>query len=133
MASARVRNEWRTALEQLHERMLAIAPREFSAQDNPLDPGRIAQTFLGACEQLEADMKCLQLLCRQFDVHVLGHLDGFYRNSNQVLIDARVLPELAAVHARQRQTTAAGAALAAAVVSAICRPRQHPDRYRGPG
>ncbi len=103
---ARVRSEWRTALEQLHERMLAIAPRDFSPQDNPLDPGRIAQTFLGACEQLEADMKCLQLLCRQFDVHVLGHLDGFYRNSNQVLIDARVLPELAAAHARQRQTPA---------------------------
>jgi hypothetical protein len=100
---SRVRNEWRAALEQLHERMLAIAPREFSTQDNPLDPGRIAQTFLGACEQLETDMKCLQLLCRQFDVHVLGHLDGFYRNSNQVLIDARVLPELAAVQARQRQ------------------------------
>ncbi len=99
---SRVRNEWRAALEQLHERMLAIAPREFSAQDNPLDPGRIAQTFLGACEQLGADMKCLQLLCRQFDAHVLGHLDGFYRNSNQVLIDARVLPQLAAVQPRAR-------------------------------
>lgn len=103
---SRVRNEWRAALEQLHERMVAIAPREFSTQDNPLDPGRIAQSFLGACEQLEADMKCMQLLCRQFDVHVLGHLDDVYRNSNQVLIDARVLPELAAAHARQRQTPA---------------------------
>ncbi len=102
---SRVRNEWRSALEQLHERMLAIAPRDFSAQDNPLDPGRIAQTFLGACEQLQADIKCLQLLCRQFDVHVLGHLDGFYRSSNQMLIDARVLPELALVRARQRQRT----------------------------
>jgi hypothetical protein len=102
---ARVRSEWRTALEQLHERMLAIAPRDFRAQDNPLDPGRIAQTFLGACEQLQADIKCLQLLCRQFDVHVLGHLDGFYRSSNQVLIDARVLPEFALVRARQRQRT----------------------------
>ena len=102
---ARVRNEWRSALEQLHERMLAIAPRDFRAQDNPLDPGRIAQTFLGACEQLQADIKCLQLLCRQFDVHVLGHLDGFYRSSNQVLIDARVLPEFALVRARQRQRT----------------------------
>lgn len=101
---ARVRNEWRTALEQLHERMLAVAPRDFSPQDNPLDPGRIAQTFLDACEQLEADMKCLQLLCRQFDVHVLGHLDGFYRASNQVLIDARILPGLAPAQARQRPT-----------------------------
>ena len=99
---SRVRNEWRSALEQLHERMLAIAPRDFSAQDNPLDPGRIAQTFLGACEQLQADMKCLQLLCRQFDVHVLGHLDGFYRSSNQMLIDARVLPELGSVQTRHR-------------------------------
>ncbi len=34
---SRVRNEWRSALEQLHERMLAIAPRDFSAQDNPLE------------------------------------------------------------------------------------------------
>jgi Protein of unknown function (DUF1631) len=96
---ARVRSEWRTALSQLHERMRAIAPLEFGVRDNPLDPGRIAQAFLDACQQIDTDMKCLKLLCNQFDVHVLGHLDDFYRDSNQVLIDARVLPQLAAAPA----------------------------------
>ncbi|MCG3169321.1 MAG: hypothetical protein CALGDGBN_00839 [Pseudomonadales bacterium] len=91
---ARARSEAQLLLAELHERMRSLSPAASGLDEtgNPLDPGRIAQAFLDACDDLESDMKCVRLLCQQFDAHVLGRLDGFYRRSNQVLIDARVLP-----------------------------------------
>ncbi len=90
----RARSEAHLLLAELHERMRSLSPAAagVDAAGNPLDPGRIAQAFLDACEGIESDMKCVRLLCQQFDAHVLGRLDGFYRRSNEVLIDARVLP-----------------------------------------
>jgi len=114
---SRARAEWQPVLSQLGERMLALAPSGASEGDNPLDPGRIALAFLDACQQIETDMNSLKLLCKQFDAHVLGNLENFYRSSNQVLIDARVLPYFVGTPAR-----AAGSARDAREASVGTRP-----------
>ncbi|HNC70587.1 MAG TPA: DUF1631 family protein, partial [Pseudomonadales bacterium] len=103
---SRVRGELQLVLADLHERMLALVPSaaEMNEADNPFDPGRIAQAFLDACQELESDIKCLRVLCQQFDAHVLGRLGAVYQRGNQVLIDARVLPLLGAAAARASAT-----------------------------
>lgn len=127
---SRVRNEAQLALAHLHERMRSLTPTasETSESENPLDPGHIARAFLDACEEIESDIRCLRLLCQQFDTHVLGSLDDVYQRSNEVLIDARILPLLGGMAKRSTQakiktatasqtsaaTTAGGAPLPAA-------------------
>lgn len=93
---SRVRNEAQLVLAQLYERLRFLSPAagEMGETDNPLDPGLIAQAFLEACEEVESDIRCLRLLCQQFDAHVLGSLGEVYQRSNEVLIDARILPFL---------------------------------------
>jgi len=103
---SRVRSELQLMLADLHERMLSLVPSaaEMNEADNPFDPGRIAQAFLDACQELESDIKCLRVLCQQFDAHVLGRLGAVYQRGNQVLVDARVLPLLGAAAARGNAT-----------------------------
>lgn len=132
---SRVRNETQLALAHLHERMRKLTPAASGANenDNPLDPGHIAQAFLDACEEIESDIRCLRLLCQQFDTHVLGSLDEVYQRSNEVLIDARILPLLGSMAKRSTQARAASTSQASAATTAGCAPTPAAANIAGAG
>ncbi len=91
---SKARLEWQEELFQLKERFQSIAERVLDDRDVPLDPERIARAFIDACNLIQADIKILKLLYKQFDRHVMRKLDDLYTLSNQFMVDGEVLPDL---------------------------------------
>jgi hypothetical protein len=88
------RQEWQDELFQLKERIQSLAGRRLEDREMPIDPERIARAFINACNLIQADIKILKLLYKQFDRHVMRKLDDLYALSNQLLVEGEVLPDL---------------------------------------
>ncbi len=91
---SKARMEWQEELFQLQERIQSIASQSFAEREMPLDPERIARAFIESCNLIQADIKILKLLYKQFDRHVMRQLEELYASANQLLIDDGVLPDL---------------------------------------
>jgi hypothetical protein len=91
---SKARMEWQEELFQLQERIQSIASQSFEEREMPLDPERIARAFIESCNLIQADIKILKLLYKQFDRHVMRQLEELYSSANQLLIDDNVLPDL---------------------------------------
>lgn len=102
----RARSRAQKALFQLHERMLHIAPLAFEEQDNPFDPGNIANAFLEACAPLGATPAILRPLCGRFDADVLAGIEDLYAAANALLREAGVLPDLSPLNRASRKPEA---------------------------
>lgn len=91
---SKARMEWQEELFQLQERIQSIASQSFEEREMPLDPERIARAFIESCNLIQADIKILKLLYKQFDRHVMRQLEELYASANELLIDDGVLPDL---------------------------------------
>ncbi len=63
-------------------------------QENcPLDPGNIGSAFSHAClEHLNINTKCLIIILKQYERHVLNKLGQYFTTANQLLLDEGILP-----------------------------------------
>ena len=61
---------------------------------NPLGPAALAQAFRQAMRELNAEMRVKLIIYKLFDRYVLSSLDELYRDVNDELIRAGVLPQL---------------------------------------
>ncbi len=98
---ARARNEWQQEFSQLHERLLVLANAPFEEQHDPFDAGMITDCFSRAIDDVEIDIEAIKVVLRQFEQNVLGCLDELYLRVNTILIEARVLPDLAPLRKRK--------------------------------
>lgn len=98
---ARARNEWQQEFSQLHERLLEIANAPFEEHHDPFDAGVIADCFSSAIDDIEIEIEAIKVVLRQFEQNVLGCLDELYLRVNTILIEARVLPDLAPLRKRK--------------------------------
>ena len=61
---------------------------------NPIGPAALAQAFRTAMRELNADMRVKLIIYKLFDRYALAALDELYRDVNDELIRAGVLPQL---------------------------------------
>ncbi len=68
---------------------------EVNEDNNPVDPQQLADAFLGACHaNLEIDIKAKLILYKLYEKHVLKQLGHIYADTNQILLDAGILPQI---------------------------------------
>lgn len=71
-----------------------IKHKMVNEQDNPLEPESICRLFSHTIDQLELDIKARIILLKQFDRMIISYLGKVYNQSNQLLINAGVLPKI---------------------------------------
>lgn len=92
---ARARLDYAAALGLLKRRFAHKLPRAAIDDRNfPLDPGVIADAFKTALNQLEIKTNVKISILKSFPAGVLLQLAEVYEESNQILIDSGVLPDL---------------------------------------
>ncbi len=73
---------------------------------NPIGPSALAQAFRMAMRELNADMRVKLIIYKLFDRYALSALDELYRDVNDELIRAGVLPQLRLDPVRSNSTSA---------------------------
>lgn len=82
-------------LEGLDARIGHLLGRELETSDNPLGPERLSRQFLEALNTLGfADIQVKLILLKLFERTVLADLGLLYADSNQLLLEAGILPRL---------------------------------------
>lgn len=69
---------------------------------NPLGPEAICDAFRTAARRIETGIEIRLVIYKLFDQHVISHLDDLYKEINQRLIQAGVLPEIKATVRKHR-------------------------------
>lgn len=70
--------------------------------NNPLDPQQVSKAFVKASfDTLELNIKARLILFKLFEKHVLKQLGSVYSESNQLLIDAGILPKVPKTFTKQ--------------------------------
>jgi len=94
-------------LDDLNARFGHLLQRELQSVDNPLGPTNLSQLFLNGLHQLGFDnMQIKLILLKLFERSVLEDLGLLYADSNQILVEAGVLPDLHTRGARKKTTSA---------------------------
>jgi len=85
----------RDAIYHLSMRLDAlVADTRVDESNNPLSPVSISEVLALAAGGIKLDIRCKIILYKQFDLTVMASLKAVLRKSNQVLVDADVLPDL---------------------------------------
>jgi hypothetical protein len=63
---------------------------------NPLGPEAVCDTFREAAKRIETGLEIRLVIFKLFDQHVICHMDGLYKEVNQLLVKLGVLPEIRA-------------------------------------
>ena len=94
--ASNIRHSYREELRELTLRLDEILPEgDIEDSTNPLDPSHIGHAFAFACQRnLDVNNKCLIIIFKQFERHIVSQLGQCYASANQRLIDAGVLPEI---------------------------------------
>ncbi|MBL4606554.1 MAG: DUF1631 domain-containing protein [Pseudomonadales bacterium] len=71
-----------------------VADTHIDEINNPLSPISISEVLALASAGIELDIRCKIILYKQLDLTVMASLKAVLQKSNQVLIDAGVLPDL---------------------------------------
>ena len=92
----RANDVYREDLHDLHTRLNHLIPAvAMDNESSPLAPERLCRTFASACQShLEINIKPLIILLKQFERFVLKRLGQTYSESNQLLIEAGILPRI---------------------------------------
>lgn len=92
---ARARMEYAAPLGLLRRRYAQVLPKvEVLDRNMPLDPGPITNTFKDTLSLLDVGVPEKLLVLRVFQQQLLGEIGALLDESNQLFIDAGVLPEL---------------------------------------
>lgn len=95
-------------LESLDARMGHLLGRQLQPADNPLGPEQLSRLFLSSLGPLDShNIQVKLILLKLFERFVLEYLGLLYTDSNQVLIEAGVLPNLDTRGAVQKPLTPA--------------------------
>lgn len=82
-------------LAALHQRVAALLHQTHASQEiNPFAPKSLCESFLAACNTLDAEPKVRLILLQQFDAHIAPILPGIYQRINQFLVEKGVLPTI---------------------------------------
>ncbi len=98
---AKVLSRDQVALTHLTTRLNAIVSKKLDDKSNPLGPVLLSELFLESCSGLGVEIKVKLIILKLFEKYVLSGLEQLYSDSNAVLVEAGVLPELKAVPARR--------------------------------
>ena len=98
---AKVLSRDQVALTHLTTRLKAIVSKKLDDKSNPLGPVLLSELFLESCSGLGVEIKVKLIILKLFEKYVLSGLEQLYSDSNAVLVEAGVLPELKAVPARR--------------------------------
>ena len=103
---SRARPQFEDDLFAVNERFKLILKRkELEADENPLDPQAICDSFHNASELLETNIQVKLIFYKLFERHVINNLGHFYREVNDKFVEKGVLPGFKADRERMRQTT----------------------------
>ncbi|MEE8056433.1 MAG: DUF1631 domain-containing protein [Pseudomonadales bacterium] len=103
VSKARLNNQG--TLYQLTTRLdYLIQGNTITPNNNPIDPQQICQSFTRACELLEINIKAKIILYKQFDRLAISRLAGLYVNTNDLLINAGIIPNIAQAMKNPHQT-----------------------------
>ncbi|MDR3390263.1 MAG: DUF1631 domain-containing protein [Sulfuriferula sp.] len=82
-------------LAALEQRVAALLHQPHSKTEiNPFSPKSLCETFLAACNSLDAEPKVRLILLQHFDAHIAPVLPGIYQGINQFLAEKGVLPSI---------------------------------------
>lgn len=92
---SKVMNNDADLLENLNARIGHVLAREIPLGDNPLGPASLSRLFLDILNQTGfADIQIKLILLKLFERSVLEDLGLLYADSNQILLEAGILPTL---------------------------------------
>nr|WP_288454547.1 DUF1631 domain-containing protein [uncultured Pseudomonas sp.] len=98
---AKVLSRDQVALTHLTTRLNAIVSKKLDDKSNPLGPVLLSELFLESCSGLGVEIKVKLIILKLFEKYVLSGLEQLYSDSNALLVEAGVLPELKAVPTRR--------------------------------
>ncbi|MCP4878687.1 MAG: DUF1631 domain-containing protein [Gammaproteobacteria bacterium] len=103
---AKARPHFEDELFAVTERLkLVLRRKEFSEDENPLDPKAICDSFHKASDLLETDIQVKLIFYKLFERYVLNNLGHFYKELNELFVKKGVLPGFKADQERMKQTT----------------------------
>jgi len=91
---AKVMSQSSLALSHLTTRLNALISKKLDDRTNPLGPVALCESFLAACASLGVEIRVKLIIFKLFEKYVLSQLDELYAQTNQMLGDAGVLPDL---------------------------------------
>ncbi len=95
---SRARCEFPTLLLQINTRFSEfLKPISVQEDNNPLDPQQLVRHFVAACDHFQIGLQSRLIFLKQFDRLVLRHYEQVLLDTNQILIAARILPNLRAI------------------------------------
>mgnify|MGYP000114214080 CR=1 FL=1 len=94
--ASNIRNSYYKDLKELALRLNHLLPNtELDDESNPFDPFHIGHAFAFACQRyLDLDIKCLVILFKQYERHILNQLGHSLVAANERLISGEVLPQI---------------------------------------
>ncbi len=101
----RASKEYVTPIEHLNIRANYLLAGEVHSETNPLAPPTLCRSFSTASDRLKIDIKAKLVLFKLFDKFVMADLAKVYSNSNAVLVEHNVQPNLAAELQHARRAT----------------------------
>lgn len=102
---SKVTGQFSVPIMQLTERIDTLCDcRTITERLNPLGPERLSAAFVTSIGSLELDIKVLIILLKLFERFVMEELGPIFEQSNKMLIDAGVLPDLKEVHKKSRKS-----------------------------
>ncbi|MEN0107530.1 MAG: DUF1631 domain-containing protein, partial [Pseudomonas sp.] len=110
---AKVMSRDAVSLGHLTTRINAMVSKKIDDKTNPVGPTVLCEYFLEACSRLGVEIKVKLIILKLFEKYVLADLDQLYAETNQLLIQEGVLPELKTAPPRRKAGPAAGGARSA--------------------
>jgi len=71
--------------------------------NNPLGPEKLVDHFVEAASQLQLPLKIRLMLYKYFERHVIDNLRGLLEDSNRILVDAGILPNVRVNRAKKSE------------------------------
>jgi len=111
--TSRTRDLYKQELYELTMRLdHMLLQMRVDEENNPLDPQQLSASFINACEnQLGISIKARLILFKLFEKHVLKQLGHIYSDTNQLLLDAGILPKVPRQLHKSRTATKPGEAI----------------------
>lgn len=100
---AKVNRRDEQALNVLTARFNHLLEIKITANDNPLNARALAECFINSCASIEFPINVKLIILKLFEKHVLSELKTLYQATNQLLINAGVLPDLKLTAAAQHR------------------------------
>lgn len=73
--------------------------------NNPLGPEKLVDHFVEAASQLQLPLKIRLMLYKYFERHVIDNLRGLLEDSNRILVDAGILPNVRVNRAKKSEAS----------------------------